>query len=239
MVSAPFFKHSSIPVQVKVFFAVILAVMVNSVYWHEQPELDLSLLNMVLIVFKEFLVGTIIGLAGNLVFYAARFAGGVIDIEMGYQTAVLFDREQTTPTLIGNVKELAVLMIFLFLNGHHQLIEAFYASLRVVPLMSFEMTGSTVTLLIKFATSVLIVGVKMSAPILVALFLTNLALALLARVAPQTNIFILSFQLKVFVGLIILFLSVPLFIYLSKFALENMQRETMEMVLSLNPARVP
>lgn len=238
MYSAPFFKQSAIPIQVKIFFSIILAVMINSVYWHEQPTIDLDLWNLVLVVFKELMVGIILGFTANLVFFAARFAGGIIDIEMGYQTSMLFDVQQATPTLVGNLKEFAVLIVFLYLNGHHQIIETLYASLRVIPLMEFAMSESTIDLIVRLAVSVLVLGVKMSAPVLVALFATNLALALLARIAPQTNIFILSFQLKVFVGLIILFFSVPLFIYVAKVGLESVQTQTMEIIMTLNPARV-
>jgi flagellar biosynthetic protein FliR len=185
------------------------------------------------------MVGIIIGFSANLVFYAATFAGGIIDIDMGYQTSILFDVNNTTPTLVGTLKEMIVLMLFLYMNGHHQIIEAVYASLRVVPLTTFEVTGSTTSLLIKFATNVLIIAIKLAAPILVALFCTNLALALLARVAPQTNIFILSFQLKVAVGLIMLAISVPLMVYVSKMALGTLQTTTFELLKSINPARVP
>lgn len=238
MASAPFFKNSAIIPQHKVIFSAIFAMIITTSYWTEQPVIDFHLWFLVLLVFKEFLVGIIIGFAANAVFFAARFAGGLIDLEMGYQTAVIFDQNQTTPTLIGEFQELIVLMIFLFLDGHLQLIEAAFASFRAIPVSTFEMSGSTVTLLLKFATTVLILGVKMAAPVLVALFCTNLALALLARVAPQTNIFILSFQMKVVVGLLILSVSMPVFIYLSKWALSNIQEETMRMILSLNPGRI-
>ena len=65
-----------------------------------------------------------------------------------------------------------------------------------------------------------------------------MALALLARVAPQTNIFILSFQLKIAIGLLVLMASVPLFIYITKYSLQGFEEELMRIILSLNPARV-
>lgn len=129
-------------------------------------------------------------------------------------------------------------MIFLLVNGHHFILQALWASVRAVPITTFAITDSTVELLIKQTLSVFLIGVKMAAPILVALFLVNLALALLARVAPQTNIFIMSFQLKVVVGLLVLMASVPLFVFISKLGLEQMETEVMKMILSLNPERV-
>lgn len=238
-VAAPFFKNAAIPSQVKVFLSLLIAVSITNEFWMEQPVIEFHLWYLALLVLKEFMVGIVIGFAANLVFYAATFAGGIVDIDMGYQASLLFDINSNTPTLVGTLKEMMVLMIFLYINGHHQIIEAVYASLRIVPITTFAITESTVALLVKFSTNVLIIGIKLAAPVIVALFCTNLALALLARVAPQTNIFILSFQLKVAVGLIMLAISIPLIVYVSKWALGSMQETTFELLMSINPGRVP
>jgi flagellar biosynthetic protein FliR len=99
-------------------------------------------------------------------------------------------------------------------------------------------TGKTFEMLGDIAVSIFILAVKFASPLLIALFLTNLGLALLARVAPQTNVFILSFQMKVMIGLIMLTVSLPAFVMISKDALANMQGEFLEMLMSLNPTRV-
>ncbi|MFW6276313.1 MAG: flagellar biosynthetic protein FliR [Bacteroidota bacterium] len=238
MAIAPIFKNPAIITQHKIFLAVILAVGVTSVYWTEQPTLEVHLWYLALLVLKEFMVGFALGFAANMIFYAARFAGGIIDFDMGYQASQMFDPTIGAPTLVGEIKDLATLMLFIAIDGHHYLIQGIYLSMKAVPITTFAVTGSTVEMLISFVTSVFIIAIKMAAPVLVALFATNLALALLARVAPQTNIFILSFQLKVIVGLIVLFLSVPLFVLVTKTALLGMQDELYQFVMTLNPARV-
>jgi len=236
--AAPFFKATAIIPQVKIFLAALIAVAVTSAFWSSQPVIDFHLWFVALLVIKEFLLGLIIGFAAHAVFFAARFAGGVIDIEMGYQTAVMFDPANTTPTIVGEFKELIALMLFLVMNGHHHIIEAAYASVRAVPLTTFTITESTTQLLAKYAVTVFILAIKIASPILVALFCTNLALALLARIAPQTNIFILSFQVKVAVGILMLFISVPMVIYILKWALGSVQSVTFEILLSMYPERV-
>jgi flagellar biosynthetic protein FliR len=236
--SSPFFKHAAIPNTVKIILSILLTAIITSAYWQEQPLIEYHLWYLPVLAMREALVGIALGFGAQMMFMAATFAGGIVDMDMGYQTAILFDKDSTTPTLIGELYNMIVLMVFLFLNGHHQILESLYISLRAVPLTEFAVTESTVTLLIKFATTVLIMGVKMSAPVIVALFCTNLSLALLARVAPQTNIFILSFQLKVFVGLLILSVSVPLFVYVTKIGLSTFQEELLKILFSLNPARV-
>ncbi len=236
--SSPFFKNSAVPNTLKVVLAVLLTSIITTAYWQEQPFIEYHLWYLPILAMREALVGIAIGFASHMMFMAAKFAGGIVDMDMGYQTSILFDKDSTTPTLIGELYNMIVLMVFLFLNGHHQILEALYISFRAVPLTEFAVTESTIILLVKFATSVLIMGVKMSAPVIVALFCTNLSLALLARVAPQTNIFILSFQMKVFVGLLILSVSVPLFVFVTKIGLSTFQEELLNILMSLNPARV-
>ncbi len=237
-ITAPFYKSMAILPQVKVFLAIVIATSMTQFYWTQQPTFDFHLWSLVLLVFKEFTVGAIIGFAANLVFLGARMAGGLIDFEMGFQAASVFDPASNNPTLIGELNELITLMIFLIINGHHQLIEVIFASIRAVPLTTFAISEPTYILLIKFTTTIFILAIKIAAPVLIALFSTNLALALLARVAPQTNIFIISFQLKVAVGLLMLFVSVPLLVYVIKWALGSMQEQTMQLLMTLYPPRV-
>jgi flagellar biosynthesis protein FliR len=237
MVSGPFWSNTGVIPQLKMFIAVIFAVFLTEPFWKDQPVIDFHLWNMVFLVLKEFLVGVAIGFSARMVFWGARFAGGIIDFDMGYQTSTLFVQGET-PTLVGEIKSLVILMVFLLVNGHHFILQALWASIQAVPITVFTITDSTVELLIKISLSVFLIGVKIAAPVLVALFLVNLALALLARVAPQTNIFIMSFQVKVVVGLLVLMASVPLFVFISKIALEQMELDVMRVILSLNPARV-
>jgi flagellar biosynthetic protein FliR len=236
--TAPFLKSNGIPPQVKIMSAVILAIIVNTSLWNQQPTLEFHLWYLVLLVLKEFLVGMMIGWASNAIFFAARTAGGIVDQDMGFQTATMFDRDAGAPTLLGEFKELIALMVFLFIDGHHYLIEGLFISVKAVPLTTMEITNSSITLFTNMAISVLVLAIKMASPVLIALFLTNLSLALLARIAPQTNIFILSFQLKVSVGLIVLLISIPLFVYVSKIAMEGMQQELYRFILTLYPDRV-
>lgn len=238
MVTAPLFRSSAIIPHVKIMISVILATIVTSALWKEHPTIEFHLWNMVFLVFKEFFVGLMIGFVTNSVFWAARMAGGLIDMDMGYQTATLFDRENANPSLVGELKELMVLMVFLFINGHHYIFEGIFFSVKAIPLTKMAITASSVTLLMKMATTVFILGIKMASPVLISLFLTNLSLALLARVAPQTNIFILSFQLKVAVGLLILLASVPLFVLLAKYSLESVQEQLYTFLMTLYPDRV-
>jgi flagellar biosynthesis protein FliR len=132
---------------------------------------------------------------------------------------------------------MASLMVFLGINGHHFLLESMVASFRAVPLDTFALTGSSIEIIIRLITTVTIVAVKIAAPVMIALLVTNIALALLSRVAPQLNIFALSMQFKVAVGLIVLFITVPLFVMTMKQVMVIFQNETFQVLMALNPKR--
>jgi len=232
---APIFSNSGVIPHLKIIIAIFLTLFITTSFWNDQPQIDFHLWNIVLLAFKELMVGFAIGFSAQLVFYAARFAGGLIDFDMGYHTSLLFDQNASSPSLIGQVYDLVVLMVFLLINGHHFLIETLFTSFKIVPISVATPTEATISIVVKYATSIFIVAIKIAAPAIIALFVTNLALALLSRIAPQTNIFILSFQVKVVVGLVILLVSVPFVVYFIKYSLQDFQDITMRWLLSLNP----
>lgn len=237
MLTGPIFKHDAVPQYMKILFSVILAVTMTSTFWFEQPPVDYHLWYLVLLILKEFTMGAIMGFSANAIFWAARFAGGMIDFNLGFQASSVF-ANQDTPTMFGELKELMVLMLFFGLNGHHYLIEGLFLSIRAVPVGTFQITQSTYKLLIDLITNITIIAIKMAAPLLIAEFLTNLALALLARVAPQTNIFMLSFQIKIAVGFLVIFSTFSLFSLLSKNLLGGFEKEFLQFIMTLNPIRV-
>ncbi len=237
VLTGPLFKSDAIPTQLKIILSVILATSLTAAFWKEQAPIDYHLWYLVLLILKEFTMGAIMGFAANTVFWAARFAGGMVDFNLGFQTSMLFSN-QDTPTLVGELKDMMVLMIFLAINGHHHLIEAIYLSVRAVPIGTFEISTSTIKMITDLITTVTILALKMSAPMMIAEFLTNLSLALLARVAPQTNIFMLSFQIKITVGLLVLAGGLSLFALLAKNSLSTMDNDLIKIIMSLNPIRV-
>lgn len=235
--SGPFFNNTAIKSQTKVALAGIIALLMTTAFGEQQPPITLEAFAVVPLVFKEAFIGILLGFSSNMLFYAVRFAGGLADFDMGFQTSLLFDIDAGAPTLVGEIQSLATMMIFLILNGHHFLLEALFASVKAVPLTTFVLSEVTINSLVRLVTVMFVLGVKIAAPVLIALFIANLSLALLARAAPQINIFVLSFQVKIIVGLLVLFLSVPLFVIVVKGALGIVEEQMMELVLSIQGAR--
>jgi flagellar biosynthetic protein FliR len=171
--------------------------------------------------------------------HAARFAGGLVDTEVGFQTALMFDPNAGVPTLVGEIHSLVMTMLLFAVNGHHFILEAVFASARIVPIDGFVMGQTVMEMLVKLVTSTLIIGLKIASPVIVAIFLTNLSLALLARVAPQMNIFTLSMHLKIIVGVLALFATMPLIAYFMKQTMGMFQSDLMKILMAMAPPPAP
>ncbi len=227
----PLFRMQVVPFMLKIFLGIIFSFAI-ALTLNLNPNLDINLWSLTFLIGREIIIGLLIGFIFNLVFWGMRLGGGVIDFELGFQAAMLFTFQETSPTLFGQLLEMITLMLFLFLNGHHQVFEALYLSYAKIPIGSGTLTPSTIAELGKFLTNVTIIGLKVSAPIFVSTFLVNISLAMLARMAPQTNIFVISFQVKIAIALLVFFLAVSFFILAAKQFLQLFQSQV-NLILTL------
>ncbi|MNJ63453.1 Flagellar biosynthetic protein FliR [compost metagenome] len=122
-----------------------------------------------------------------------------------------------TAPVIGNFKYIFSVLVFLGMNGHHHLIDAVIRSYNWIPLDNelFQVIyrGDLSEFLIRTFSNAFLLSFQIAAPLVVSLFLTDVALGFLARAAPQFNVFVIGIPLKIIVGLVVLLLLVPSFTY--------------------------
>ncbi|MNI69408.1 Flagellar biosynthetic protein FliR [compost metagenome] len=119
--------------------------------------------------------------------------------------------------ILGNFNYLIATLLFLSINGHHYLLDAIIRSYNWIPLSNelFQKiyNGNVSEFLITTFSQSFMLAFQMAAPLIVALFLTDVALGFLARTAPQFNVFVIGIPLKIIVGLVVLLLLVSSFVY--------------------------
>lgn len=216
-VVAPVLSSRGVPNVFKIGMSFFLSVLVFLTYGvhHELPA-DLT---YVLLIIREILIGLVLGFVAYLLFVVIQTAGAFIDIQIGFGIANVIDpMTGASAPVLGNFKYMFALLLFLAMNGHHYLIDGIIRSYDWVPLSNdFFMklyNGSISDFLVQTFGQSFVLAFQMSAPIVTALFLTDVGLGFLARTAPQFNVFVIGMQLKVIVGLIVLLLIVPSFSYL-------------------------
>jgi flagellar biosynthetic protein FliR len=214
MMLAPVFGSAMAPAPVKIFLSLVLSLLFFPMVKGAGPAAPMDATLLTLAVAWELAVGLLIGFAASLLFAGVQFGGHLIDQELGLQQANLLDpmlNEQIS--IMGQFKVLLATLVYLLINGHHLLISALSDSFRAVPLMGLRFSeGAALHLSDTLIRDVFRMGVEIAAPALVTLFLITIALAFMARTAPEMNIFGLSFSLRLAVGFVVIALGVGLFV---------------------------
>jgi flagellar biosynthetic protein FliR len=203
----PIFGPTQIPGPVRVFIALALsAFLVLAVPVPATPIVAAA--GLAVATVGELIIGASLAF-GFLVAYAAtQIAGRVLDIQLGYGAAsVLNPTTQTPAPMLGTVFGMAAVAFFLALDGHHVLIRALALSVERFPpgALAFDLDFAAH---VQFSGAMFTFGLALAAPVMLSLLLADVALAVMSRSMPQLNVFVLSFSLKIVLGLIGLATSV-------------------------------
>ncbi len=229
--SAPFLGLSIIPFQLRFWLSLFLSYIFLLTLDFKGINFSVEIIGFIILVVKEVMVGLIIGFSAWGIFYAVQFAGHLIGFDIGFSTSSAFDPEHSEPVpILSQFKNYFAIVIFLMLNGHHFLIQALKASFELIPISSFGVSAGLVSWGAKLISFVFVSAVKISAPIIVALFLTDITIGILSRAFPQMNIFMFAFSVKIIIGLVALMIAMPFFIFVFKKILVAFESDMFELL---------
>jgi len=223
---APIFSHRTIPTLVRVGLMLSLSLLlVPTVDASALPEIE-SLWQLAGLAAKEILVGIIIGLLFRLIFMGAKTAGAMTSYQLGFALVSMPDVEEGGQVaVVGNFWFLVAMLIFLSIDGHHLVLTAFADSYEIIPPGFVALASSVGELMIKYTAYVFVIALKMAAPVMVALFLTDVALGTIAKTMPTMNVFFVGFPIKIGVGLLVIAMSLPIFSYVLRHAMTYLDGE--------------
>lgn len=231
---APIFSMRGVPTQFKIGLSFFISLVAFSSLSIEEPiPLDSF---YILLIIKEFGIGITLGFTAALLLYTVQVAGAFIDFQMGFSMASVMDPQTGTQVpIIGHFKYILALLFLLTVNGHHLMLDGVMQSYNLLPVESisfsakFEDIAHFMTTLF---SQMFLIALQMALPIIGALFLVDIALGILAKTVPQLNIFAVGLPLKIFVGFIMLFLSMPIFFYVLQILFQKII-ESMSQLISL------
>lgn len=208
--TAPFFSLDAIPVQVKVFFSLILTVMLMPILPDQLVSLEgFRTIEFLITTSIELFTGIAIGFAGQIVLSAIQFAAELISVNVGLAFASLLDPvSQYQQSLIGQLFFLVGVLVFLSVDGEKYYIYVIATSFEWIPLQSSEVAMAAPVFL-SIATWLFLSGLQIAMPFVLFLFILDLSFAIFARIMPQANIFFIALPLKVGVGFLLLLLVLP------------------------------
>ena len=201
---APPFTLVRMPAVFRVLFGLGLAATLVAAHPDRAVLQDDHVTTIVSAGLRELGLGLVMALVFQIAFAALYFAGRTIDIQAGYGFASLIDpATQSQTPLVGTLFAYGAAATFFAFNGHIALMRLFAASLDAVPLGAWQMPHSVARLAafmsVSFATALGVAGGS-----ILALFLIDLSIAVLARTVPQMNALVLGFQVKTIVLLLVL-----------------------------------
>jgi flagellar biosynthesis protein FliR len=162
-------------------------------------------------VLKEVFIGLSVGFFVRILFSMVSAAGEVISMQSGLSFARMMDPAMTTNvTIIEQLKSLLAIMIFLGMDGHHTVIKALSASIKQIPPGSVAPKPILFEYLIGSVGSIFAASLKICAPVVVTLFLVDLALGILVRLVPQVNVFVEGASIKIIITLAVLAMALNL-----------------------------
>lgn len=203
----PLFGSSNAPAVFKIGLAVTISMVITPVVPVSVTQAEVPGL-----VFREVVLGAAIGGAARSLFYAVEMAGQIASNAMGLSIATVFNPEMGQSTEVARLYGLVALLIFLASDGHHDLLALFVRSYEALPPGTADL-GSIASNVLTSGAKLFGIALTLAAPVVVMMILVNLLLGFLAKAAPQMNVFFVGYPVYLFVGVLVMFLGMPIFVH--------------------------
>lgn len=200
----PVFSSKSLPAQFKIGLIVALSLILT-------PIVDvgsITLSDLPFYVIQEVLFGIALGSVARGIFMAVEMAGQIMSNVMGLSIATVFNPEIGQSTEIARLYSFIAIMIFLATDIHHHFIYVFIRSYELLPPGSIY-GENLLTRVITGGAKLFFLAFKLSAPVLIIMLILNLVFGFLYRTVPQMNIFFITYPVFIFVGFLVMLLSIP------------------------------
>jgi len=207
--TAPVLSHRTIPRPAKVGLAFAIAFVLAPVL-PAPPAVPLASGAALALLAQQVAIGATLGFAVRLALAAIEMAGEVIGLQMGLSFAGFFDLSNPQgANAAGSLMGLAATLLFLAIDGHLLVIGALAESFTAFPVGEFPRQVFATDEFAKLGSQVFSTALSLSLPMITVMLFANLALGVIARAAPQLNIFSFGFPFSILLGLVALFLTMP------------------------------
>jgi len=207
--SSPVLGNKQVPARVKIGLSLLITFIVAPTL-DIPTDIDASSGVGLFILLQQILVGLSMGFAMRLIFTAIEMAGDTMGMQMGLGFASFYDPVNATQTqVVAQFLGIIAALAFLSMNGHLYMLSALVDSFQAFPISTQLPSASAMHTLALWGGSIFSNSLRLALPLIGALLITNLALGILTRSAPQLNIFAIGFPITLVVGFATLMLTLP------------------------------
>lgn len=229
----PILGRNNVPRAFRAGMALVLSWFVMGVTRQEVPA-PTGMVELFIHLLLEMVLGFLLGMAVNFFFYIPQMAGFMTDLQMGMTMNQMYDPgSQANMSVTAMILNLLMTLLFFAAGGHLTLIRIFLTSEEIVPLGAVSIGLPAYQYLLELFVQCTVLAVKLCMPIMAAELIAQVGMGVLMKVIPQINIFAINIDLKVLVGLGLLFM---LLIPFSEFLIdaERMMLNSLHEILLLS-----
>ena len=222
----PLFGNNAVPVRVKAAISFFLSIiMINTVDYTAVSYV--GTIGYSVLVMKEAITGLVIGIGSGFCLYILNYSGHFIDMELGLSMAMEFDpTSNLQSTITANFLSHLFIIMFLMSDMHYFIIDALNESYKAIPIGGANIDAGLYHIIVKYIVDYFVIALRIALPIFACVFVINIILGILAKVAPQMNMFVIGMQLKIFVGLFILYMIMGMLPGIVDFIFEEIDRKS-------------
>lgn len=209
--TAPILSSAMLNNQVRVMMTLVISLILLPVT-NPVTVTDPNGLWLVLSVAKEILIGVCIGGMTSLLFTGLQLGGYLVDYQMGFSMVSVIDpTTNSSMSLTSQVYNILGSLIFLAIYGHHIFLHAVSRSFEYMPIGDFTFNNDGLMFILQTFIKIFVTAIEITAPVFIALMVTNVIMGIMARLVPQMNIMVIGFPIKITIGTIMLIVSMQFF----------------------------
>jgi len=221
----PIFSSAVFPATLKMGLAMVISLLFYSVVPVDLTRFPLDVISTGLLVLAELMVGLALGLCLRIFFGSVQLAGQVIGFQMGFAMINVVDPQSgANVSIMDQIGYWVCVVVFLIINGHHIIISALINSFELVPIGVFVMQKMLMLKLLDLSGVLFVVAIKIGAPVMAALFFVSVGFGLVSKFAPQMNVMIVAFPLKIVVGLFFFGLTLEVIVIVTREYVEGFKK---------------
>jgi flagellar biosynthesis protein FliR len=198
---APAWSAKTVPMRLRTALLVIFAVLLLPSALESANRTQLVITPATFLT--ETAIGFALGFAAAIIVAGAEFAGELATTTIGLSGAAIFDPVNNTQgALLGSFMQLMAITLLLIAGGHVLMLKAVSQSFISLPLGAPLAMDQGFYALVNAGRTIFATGVQFASPVVAAILVTNLSLAIIGRAAPQLQIMSIAFPLQIGIGLL-------------------------------------
>ncbi|WP_457639057.1 flagellar biosynthetic protein FliR [Persephonella sp.] len=218
----PLINTAMIPLNVRIVLTIAFSFFLMGVMDVKVSSENFSLLTYILLILRELLIGALLGLIVNIFIAAFSYAAELISYFMGFTIANLFDPTFGQISILDRFFILLFYLLFFITGAYQMVIGGLVMSFKLLPVGQLTFNPDIFPYILEKTPLIFYIGLKIAFPFILILFIVNVALALINRLIPQINVFIVGLPLQIFVGLAALAVATSLLIMFSISVINNL-----------------